>query len=47
MSWKQILASAASIACHAFPLSVAVFARTSLLNVSCDVSRELYKDIKS
>jgi sulfate/thiosulfate transport system substrate-binding protein len=45
MSWKQILASAASTACHSLLLSVAVFAQTSLLNVSYDVSRELYKDI--
>lgn len=45
MSLKRIPASAAAVACHAFLMSAAVFGQTSLLNVSYDVSRELYKDI--
>jgi len=45
MTWKRILAYAAFTASYAFLMSVVVLAQTSLLNVSYDVSRELYKDI--
>src|SRR5262245_30019121 len=45
MSWKRPLAYAAFTASYAFLMAVVVFAQTSILNVSYDVSRELYKDI--
>jgi len=45
MSWKRILVCAAFAAPYVFSLSSVANARTSILNASYDVSRELYKDI--
>lgn len=52
MTWTRVLASSRSvlaygsvIAAYPFLMSIAVFAQTSILNVSYDVSRELYKEI--
>ena len=43
--WARPLAWAAFTASFLFLLSVTVLAQTTILNVSYDVSRELYKDI--
>lgn len=45
LGWKRLLAYTIASASYLFLLSVVVFAQTSILNVSYDVSRELYKDI--
>ena len=45
MSWKRLLAYGGFTAAYLFVMSVTVLAETSILNVSYDVSRELYKDI--
>jgi sulfate/thiosulfate transport system substrate-binding protein len=45
MPWKRLLAYGGFTAAYLFAMSIAVFADTSILNVSYDVSRELYKDI--
>lgn len=44
-AWRRLVASLAAAASFAFLFAVVVFAQTSLLNASYDVSRELYKDI--
>ncbi len=46
--WRRVLAYGGFAACYLFLMSLVVFAQTaptSILNVSYDVSRELYKDI--
>lgn len=43
--WRRLLAYGAATASFLFLMSVVVLAQTAILNVSYDVSRELYKDI--
>jgi sulfate transport system substrate-binding protein len=43
--WRRMLAYGAVTASFLFLMSVGVLAQTTILNVSYDVSRELYKDI--
>jgi sulfate/thiosulfate transport system substrate-binding protein len=45
MSWKRALAYGAFTVACLFAIPAAVLAQTTILNVSYDVSRELYKDI--
>jgi sulfate/thiosulfate transport system substrate-binding protein len=43
--WKRVLAQGAVAASFLFLTSVVVLARTAILNVPYNVSRELYEDI--
>jgi sulfate/thiosulfate transport system substrate-binding protein len=45
MSWRRVLACGGFAAAQLFAISAAALAQSTILNVSYDVSRELYKDI--